>query len=294
MLEELSWVSAIRSDALTPIVIIMTQLGSVYFLLPFLAILYWLWDRDTSLRVSVFAVASLILNKILKLMIEAPRPDEAMALISASGFGMPSGHAQASVAVWGFLAISVERKWLKALCVLIIVLISFSRIYLGVHTPLQVLMGNLVGAGALLFGYLIFRFAAPLWGHWSEMSKASILSLWVFLAALAVPAGSSPGSVIPDRTLTLTAAFVLAGLWGGAAVERKRTDFAASRDLGTRLATLGIGVILYGAVFVLALLLLSEFGVTYPYLIFGIGFVLGIAPTLIVPTLLDRLGIARR
>ncbi len=294
MLEQLSWVTAVRSDALTPFFIGITQLGSVYFLVPFFAVLYWLWDRDTVLRLGVLTVSSLILNKVLKLFFMLPRPDEIVHLVTATGWGMPSGHGQLAVVAWGWFAIVAEKRWPKILAILLIVVISFSRVYLGVHTPMQVLVGNLVGAGLLLIGYLVFRFVGPLWGQWGEVPKATVLSVWILGLAALVPDITPPGTATSSRTLCVTAALVLIGLWWGALAERNRTDFRRREGPAMWLATFGIGITIYAGAFLLALLALDTYAITFPYLVFLIALILGITPTFIVPTVLDRIGLGRR
>ena len=294
MLEQLSWVSSIRFDALTTFFIGVTQFGSVYALIPFLAILYWIWNKDTVLRLGVLTVSSLILNKVLKLVFALPRPDEIVPLITATGWGMPSGHGQLAVVVWGWLAIVAERRSMKIASILMIVLISFSRIYLGVHTPLQVLAGNLVGGILLLLSYLVFRFVAPIWGQWGEASKAAILSLVALAAAASVPDITPPGAATSSRTLCMTAAIVLTGLWWGAVVERHHTDFRRRPGIGALMATMGLGIAIYAGIFIVSLVTLDLYGTTFPHVIFIVALVLGTTPTLIVPTILDRVGLDQR
>lgn len=294
MLEDLDWVTALRSDAVTPIFIVITQAGSVYFLVPFLSVLYWLWDKDIVLRVAVLTVTSLILNKALKYGIALPRPDDVPHLISVSGWGMPSGHAQTAIVVWGWFAIFAERRSLKTVAVVFILLISFSRMYLGVHSPLQVLTGGMIGGSILLVGYLIFRFLAPLWGHWREASKASILSLWILAAAISVPDVVQPGGNTSIRTLCVTAAVVLVGLWWGSVIERRNINFQRRSGLGAGFATAGLGTAIFSVIFVGCLFVLDSYGDAFPYLVFAVAFALGITSTLFVPAVLDRVGLGRR
>jgi hypothetical protein len=67
-------------------------------------------------------------------------------LYDVEGYGMPSGHAQLSAVVWGTIADAFERPQLWIVAILMTGLIGFSRIYLGVHFPVDVLAGWLVGA----------------------------------------------------------------------------------------------------------------------------------------------------
>ncbi|MGW8251888.1 MAG: phosphatase PAP2 family protein, partial [Anaerolineales bacterium] len=61
-------------------------------------------------------------------------------------FGIPSGHAQNSIVVWGSMAASIGKRWVWAAAIVLSLLIGLSRIYLGVHFTIDVLAGWLVGA----------------------------------------------------------------------------------------------------------------------------------------------------
>ena len=63
------------------------------------------------------------------------------AYAEESSFGLPSGHAQNAVVVWGMLALWIRKTWAWIAGVIIILLIGLSRIYLGVHFPTDVLGG---------------------------------------------------------------------------------------------------------------------------------------------------------
>jgi undecaprenyl-diphosphatase len=61
----------------------------------------------------------------------------------AGGYSFPSGHTQTAVGTFGALAVNGKRKWFRILCIVLGVLVGFSRMYVGVHTPADVLAGAL-------------------------------------------------------------------------------------------------------------------------------------------------------
>jgi membrane-associated phospholipid phosphatase len=108
--------------------------------------LLWTW---------VAAVAgSAVLNQLLKGFFQRPRPHFAHPLVVESSYSFPSGHAMESFVVYGMLAYLAVLLWLRSwearvavICgaALVVVLIGFSRMYLGVHYFSDVVAGYAAG-----------------------------------------------------------------------------------------------------------------------------------------------------
>ena len=126
----------------------ITFLGNESFYLLFFPIFYWCVDFKWGYRLGIIFLVSGYANTALKELLAQPRPFELEAglnLVEAHGFGLPSGHAQMAVVIWGYLATLIKKRWFWLLAGLLMVLIGFSRIYLGVHFPTDVLGGWLLG-----------------------------------------------------------------------------------------------------------------------------------------------------
>lgn len=67
--------------------------------------------------------------------------------------GFPSGHTSIAVTLWAMIALLFRRRWLGILCVALMILIPFSRLYLGVHFLADVLGGYVLGFGLLFLFY---------------------------------------------------------------------------------------------------------------------------------------------
>ena len=100
---------------------------------------------------------SALINVVLKHVFVRQRP-MINQLVSVSGYSFPSGHAMASTAFYGLLAMilwrNVKTPWLRNVlcsgCVLLVLLIMVSRVYLGVHYASDVLAGSLLSVAILI------------------------------------------------------------------------------------------------------------------------------------------------
>ena len=151
------------------IMLFFTFLGTHLFLIPanILLIIYFLFikkHRWYSIKIPVIALSSLALMFFLKTLFGRHRPDIPL-LREAHGLSFPSGHALMSVTFYGLLIYiiwnTVSRKWLKwtlvILLMFLILIIGFSRIYLRVHYPSDVIAGFATGFVWLVISVWIVR-----------------------------------------------------------------------------------------------------------------------------------------
>ena len=155
-LHNMEWVIAMRSDLLTPVFKAFSALGYSGFLLLFVPIGYWIFNKDTFARVGLWLLLSALLNAYLKDLLQDPRPDPVFQLGPAVGqsYGFPSGHAQIAMVIWFWIAWESRQTWIWILSSILVLGICFSRLYLGVHDVEDVLGG--IGIG--LLSLLIFIF----------------------------------------------------------------------------------------------------------------------------------------
>jgi membrane-associated phospholipid phosphatase len=148
------------------VMMICPWFGTNISLIPLIAVLvWWLWRRERrphyAMRLAVVQVGSYLLNPSLKAMFDRERPTlfERRGWYGWSSF--PSGHAIASVSVLLTFAIILHRvkgwTWPYYLFGVIMALSMYSRLYLGVHWPTDVIAGALVGVAWLLVTMYAFR-----------------------------------------------------------------------------------------------------------------------------------------
>jgi membrane-associated phospholipid phosphatase len=143
----------------------ITFSGEEQFYLLLLPLILWCFDYSFGAVLAVFFLLSGSLNVTLKDLLQQPRPfnlNPGLKLSQATGYGLPSGHAQLSVTVWGAVADKVQRPWFWVLAVVLMLLIGFSRVYLGVHFPTDVLAGWII-ATLLLAIYIRFSLRMVKW-----------------------------------------------------------------------------------------------------------------------------------
>ena len=159
---DLSWVLDLRTPFLNIFFDSVSLAGYPTFLILFLSFGYFYWSPEKFSRIAMLLFVSGLVNGFLKDYFQDPRPAMEFMLDPRIGqsYGWPSGHAQIAVTLWGLIAIEFKKNWLTAFCVLMIGLVSFSRMYLGVHDIGDVFAGLLIGIIILAIWYLalIYKF----------------------------------------------------------------------------------------------------------------------------------------
>jgi membrane-associated phospholipid phosphatase len=216
----------------------LTFLGDLEFFLVFMPLIYWCLDRRMGARLLVLFLVSAYANAIAKVVADQPRPFQydprVKPLVHADGGGLPSGHTQGAMVVWGYLAFQIRSTKFWIIAGFLMVAIPVSRLYLGVHFPTDLLGGYFLGALLLA---LYFRFAPKVetWliakGFIWQISMAVILPVLLFWVS---PQGSP---------YALSACGALMGFLPGIALERRWIRFCAEGSFLKRSMRFVVGLI---------------------------------------------------
>ncbi len=191
---------SLASPVLDRLMLLITQLGSEYVYVGLLVVAFVAVDARRSRSLALTLLGSLYLSQLLKLVFPTQRPfhidpevASPAAVATAPGNGFPSGHAQGSVTFWAGAASYIRRRWFTALAVVIVAVVSVSRVYLGLHLPVDVI-------GGLAFGLAVVGVAGYL------QRRRVTVSRWVAVVA---------GFLVP-LTLHLLVPMELSGMLMGA------------------------------------------------------------------------------
>ncbi len=235
-------------------------LGQEEFFLLFMPLLFWCVDKGTGANLAYLLILSTYFNGLFKGLFCLPRPywlDASLQKAIEPSFGLPSGHAQNAVTVWGYAAFRLKQTWGWVIAVALMALISLSRLYLGVHFPTDLAAGWLIGV-ALLVGYTTLQPRASAWlaakGLITQCTAAVLVSAATLGLYALGQAFFAPGAPTFAQTLSDTAiaeasksAFSSAGmlLGGGVglALETHFVRFTADGPLWKRGLRYVIGIV---------------------------------------------------
>jgi len=209
----------------------ITELGSDYFYMILIAVGFWTVNKRASILTAFVLVASSTSNYWLKITFKNPRPPATNWLpgVHASNYSLPSGHAQNSMTLWGWLGIKIKTWWMSVLSTALIALIGLSRIYIGVHWLGDVLLGWVVG---LLLLIMLWRLEEP---TRSVLSKYNPIMLYLGLALFGIVAMILTELLSPMTTVGLEDNFganggLITGLGIGLALEHRYVNFKISPE----------------------------------------------------------------
>lgn len=185
-MELLYALESIRTPFLDKLMGLVTNLGGEAVFIVAAIIVFWCLNKSCGYYMMTVGFAGTIINQFLKLWFRIPRPwvkDPNFTIVEsaraeATGYSFPSGHTQNAFAVFGAPARFFKNTALRIIFILLIALTAFSRMYVGVHTPLDVGVSIIVGTILVFVIYPFFR----------DMDKSPkkvyiIFSIFIVLAA---------------------------------------------------------------------------------------------------------------
>ena len=232
-MELLRLIENIRSPFLDVVIGVITSLGEETFVVAVICAMFWCINKRATYITGVVFFLSGLTVQGMKICFQIERPwviDPSFspvpsALEHATGYSFPSGHTQSATALFGSLGAIIKRKPIKALCFIVVVLVAFSRLYLGVHTLPDV-------AASVLFTLLIIFLTVKLRADDAINKRRELIGSFLMVlyavAAIVLAAVLYSGGRIEMAYLSdcLKAAGAGVGFAVGMYVERVYIDFS--------------------------------------------------------------------
>ena len=139
----------IRSPFLDRLMLLVTELGQETVLIVLGLVILWCVSKKLGRYLLSVGLTGVVLTQWMKIVCAVPRPwvrNPNLSIVEAArpqagGYSFPSGHCQSAAAVFGSLGRWYRKPLTRAICAVLILLVMFSRMYLGVHTLWDVLTG---------------------------------------------------------------------------------------------------------------------------------------------------------
>ena len=232
----LYWLESIRCPFLDAVMQAFTCFGEELAFLLLALTIFWCVSKEEGYYLLFVGFFGTVLNQFLKLLCRIPRPwvrDPDFTIVEsarsgAGGYSLPSGHTQNAVGTLGGIARWHKNRALRIVCIVLAALTAFSRMYLGVHTPLDVSVAAVTAVVLIFVIYPIVRSAAE------DPKKMAVLLGVMTVVALAYviyanfarfPADVDPDNLFEGRKNSCSLLGALLGFCVGYTLERKYIRF---------------------------------------------------------------------
>lgn len=160
-LDFLKWLEGLRTGFLNGLFQAITILGEETLMILLVVTLWFAVNKRLAHKLLFITVSSLCVNGVVKCFAKVPRPfTKGVSCVradTATGYSFPSGHTQ-GFATWGtVILIKYKKVWLSIITGLLILLVGFSRLYLGAHYPSDVIVGLVLGVAIGFLGNFLFE-----------------------------------------------------------------------------------------------------------------------------------------
>ncbi|TXT54394.1 MAG: conserved membrane protein of unknown function [Candidatus Thorarchaeota archaeon] len=210
----------------------ITELGSEIFYVVLILTSFWAFKKRGSIILVFVLLFSILSNYWLKVAIQNPRPDEIYHYegVDPYNYSTPSGHAQNSATLFGWIAVKVRTWWMLLISTILTILIGISRIYLGVHFLGDVLLGWFVG---FLIVVLLLYLEEP---FKEFVSKHNYLHLYLLLFIFGLVATIFSTYVLPQPPEDNFGALggLIMGIAIGLPLERRYVNFSTEAPNGQK------------------------------------------------------------
>ncbi|MDE5978288.1 MAG: phosphatase PAP2 family protein [Turicibacter sp.] len=186
-LEIIRFIQSFHTPFLDQVFEWVTAFGESSLIITIILGIYWCVNKDSGECVAYSFFSSSMLNNIVKNIVKAKRPIgeegiRSLRVQTATGYSFPSGHSQGASSTYGALYLLFQRYKCAWMLLILILLVGFSRLYLGVHYPKDVIVGIILGFLMSFMSYKLFK----------KIKNKQLLYLITLLIAVPFVFNSSP------------------------------------------------------------------------------------------------------
>ncbi len=227
---------------------IASAVGEQTFVIAVILYIFYNYDKKKGFGLFTSVLFAVLGMGILKAVVRAPRPFQVLESIdgkrleTATGYSFPSGHTTTGAAFYTALALTFKKRPVSILCAVMMALVGLSRLYLGVHWPIDVFAGLLLGVA---ISFVVSRYLNALY---DDKNKRIRLSLWI--GSLSFAAGAITAILLNTGTIDevaftdLMKVFALGGGgYLGFALENKKVNFTVEEKRSKQIVRYVIGLV---------------------------------------------------
>ena len=231
-LEILRNIQSIANPFLDLLFQLITICGEQLVLISIISIIYWALDKKFGEYIAYSVLTSVLLNNAIKDIFKMKRPigEEGIRTLreeTATGYSFPSGHTQGASSFYGAMAIYLKKRVMYIIATVMIILIGFSRLYLGVHYPKDVIVGGVLGVLTSLICYKLYN------------KVENKMLLYVITFAIFIPALTFAHSADFIKGMGTYLGFII-----GIYIERKYVNFSTEGSTGNKIIRVLLGIVI--------------------------------------------------
>lgn len=231
-LEILRNIQSIANPFLDFLFQLITICGEQIVLISIISIIYWALDKKFGEYIAYSVLTSVLLNNAIKDIFKMKRPigEEGIRTLreqTATGYSFPSGHTQSASSFYGAIAIYLKKRVMYIIATVMIILIGFSRLYLGVHYPKDVIVGGILGVLTSIICYKLYN------------RVENKMLLYVITFAIFIPALTFAHSADFIKGMGTYLGFII-----GIYIEKRYVNFSTEGNTGNKIIRVLLGIVI--------------------------------------------------
>jgi len=243
---------AIRNPILDAFFSVITYVGDEAFFLLAALLMFWCVDKKRGYTVLAVGFTGTLINQFMKITCRIPRPwvlDENFTIVesareAATGYSFPSGHSTNAVGTLESIAATSKKKLVWILCASGAILVPLSRMYLGVHTPKDVIVGSLIAlvCVAAFIPLMNYVYEKPLRMYTMFIVMFGVASVYlIYTLVLNSVEGIDPENLYEAQKNACSLIGSLLGILVAYPLERRKVNFETTAPLLGQILKLLLG-----------------------------------------------------